>query len=81
MMEKEPNQKYFDIRPVPFHNDDPIHSQLENTGKIVVELQPTSLLYYSVYPILEANSSNPFNSLIRLNQNSRWGMNVMNDGK
>ena len=33
MMEKWTNQQYVEIRPIPFHNDDPINAQLENTGK------------------------------------------------
>ena len=81
MMEKGPKQKYVDIRPIPFNNDDPINSQLENTWNILVALQIKYPLNYIVYPILEANSSTPFNLLIRLKQNRWWGMNVMNYGK
>ena len=28
MMEKGPKQKYVDILPIPFHNDDPINDQI-----------------------------------------------------
>ena len=36
MMDKGPKQKYFEIWPVPFQNDDLINALLENIGKIVV---------------------------------------------
>ena len=39
-MEKVPKQTSVEIRPIPFHNDDPINSYIENTGKMVVALQP-----------------------------------------
>ena len=45
MIEKVLNQKYVDIQPIPFQNDDPISSQLENTGNIIVALQPKSPLH------------------------------------
>ena len=64
MIEKGPKQKYVDIRPIPFHNDDLINYHLDNTGKNVVALQPTSRIYYVVYPILESNPSTPFNLLV-----------------
>ena len=51
MMYKGPKQKYFEIPPIPFHNYDPINAQLNNTDKILVALQRTSLLHYVVYPI------------------------------
>ena len=42
MMDKGPKQKYVEVRPLPFQNifstDDPINSQLENTGKFLVVL-------------------------------------------
>ena len=60
MVEKRQKQQYVDIQPVPFQNDDPIKSQIENTGKCLVALQPTSSLHFVVYPISEANPSNPF---------------------
>ena len=65
-MEKSQKQQYVEIRYIPFQNDDPINAQLENTGKILVALQPKYPLHYVVYPILEANSSTPFHLLIRL---------------
>ena len=37
MMEKVSKQKYVEIWPIPFHNDDPINDQLDNTGKTLVE--------------------------------------------
>ena len=69
MMEKERKQKSVEIRPIPFQNYDPINSQTENTGKILVALQPTSPLYYVVYPISEAKSSTTFNLLVRFKKN------------
>ena len=80
-MEKVPNQKSVDIRPIPFHNNDPINNQLENTGDILVALQPKYPLHSVVYPISESKSSTTFKSLIRLKQNRWWVMNVMNNGK
>ena len=44
MMEKGPKQHYVQIRHIPFHNDDPISYQLENTGKTSVTLQTKSPL-------------------------------------
>ena len=32
MADKIKNQKSIEIRPIPFHNDDTINSQIENTG-------------------------------------------------
>ena len=55
--------------PIHFKNNDPINAQLENTGKILVALQPTYPLNFVVYPISEANSSTPFNLLIHFKQN------------
>ena len=66
MMEKVPKQKSVKICPIPYHKDDPINSQLDNTRKILVAQQPKSLLCYVVFPISEVNSSTPFNLLIRL---------------
>ena len=40
MLEKGPNQQSIDIWYLHFQNDDPINSQLGNTGKIKVALQP-----------------------------------------
>ena len=71
-MDKVPNQKSIEIQPIPFQNYDPINSQLEHTGKIVVVLKtkPKTPLHYVVYPISGANSSTPFNLFICLKQNS-----------
>ena len=60
MMMKGPNQQSVEIFPLPFHNDHRINDQLDNTGKILCALQPTSQLNSVVYLILEANSSIPF---------------------
>ena len=81
MMKKGPKQQFVEIRPIPFQNDDHMNAQLENTGKISVLLKPKSSLHSVVYPISEANSSSPFNFLIRFKQNKSWEMNIMNDGK
>ena len=43
-MDNVPNQQYVDIWLIPFQKDDPINDQLENTGKILVLLQPTYTL-------------------------------------
>ena len=48
MMEKLQNQQYVEIRPIPFYNDDPINSHIENTVKNLVALKPTSPLQYVV---------------------------------
>ena len=34
MIDTGPKQKSVDIRPMPFHNDDPINYQTENTGEM-----------------------------------------------
>ena len=68
MIETESKQKYVDIQPKPFHNDDPINSQLYNTVKIYVAFQTTYPLHYVVYPISEANLSTPFDLLVRFKQ-------------
>ena len=70
-----------DMWPIPFHNDDPINAQLDNTGKIIVALQPTPPLHSFVYPISEEKSSAQSNLLMIFKWNMWWGMNVMNDGK
>ena len=77
----QPKQKSVDIWPIPFQNGDPIYYQLDNTGKILFALQPTSSLQSFVYPISEANSSTPFNFLIFLKHKRWWVINVINDGK
>ena len=64
MMEKGTKQQYVEIGPIPFQNDDPINYLIENTGKILVVLQPTSPLHCVAYPILEANPSTPLSLLI-----------------
>ena len=46
MMEKGPKQQYNEIRPITFQNNDSMNAQINNTGKIVAALQPTSQLYY-----------------------------------
>ena len=51
IMEKVPNQQYVEIRPIPFHNENPINYQLDNTGNVLVVLQPTSPWHHIVYPI------------------------------
>ena len=81
MVEKGTNQKYADIQPPPFHNDDTIIDHLNTKGKYLVALQPMYLLNYVVYPSSEAISSTKFDLFIPLNQNRIWGMNFMNDGK
>ena len=63
------NQKSVDIWPIPFQSGDPVDAQLDNTCKIVVELQSMCLLHYVVYQISKGKSSNPFNLLICLKQN------------
>ena len=80
-MDKIPNQKYVEIWPISFYNDDSINYQLEITGRILVALQPKYPLQYVVYLISEANSSTPFTLLIQLNQNRWWIMNIIHDGK
>ena len=69
MTEKGPKQQYVEIWTIPFQNGDPINAQLENTGNVLIALQPTPTLHYVVYPILEAYLSTPFNLLIRFNKN------------
>ena len=49
MTEKLPKQKYVDILHIPFHNDDPITAQIENTCKILVALQAKPPLHSVVY--------------------------------
>ena len=66
MMEKGPKQQSVEICPKPFRDYDPINYQLNNTGMFLVAFQPISPLHSIVYPISEANSSTPFNLLIRL---------------
>ena len=56
MIEKLPKEQSVDIWPIPFQNDDPINSHLENKGKILVSLKPKFLLHSVVYPISESNS-------------------------
>ena len=55
IMNKGSNQQSVEILPIPFHNilstDDPINSQLDNTVKHLVALQPTYPLHSVVYPI------------------------------
>ena len=48
MVEKGPKQQYVEIQTIPFNNNDPINTQLENTGKYLVELQPKFPLHYVV---------------------------------
>ena len=55
-MEKEKNKQYYEIWPIYFQTDDPINSHLDNTGKILAALQPTSSLNSILYPISEGNS-------------------------
>ena len=62
MTEKGPKQKFVEIFPIPFHNNDPINDQLENIGKFLVALQPKYPLHSVVYTTSEANSWTPFNS-------------------
>ena len=56
MIEKGPRKKSVKIQPIPFQNDDPINAHIENTGKILVALQPKYPLHSVVYPISEAKS-------------------------
>ena len=65
MTDKEPKKQYVEIWRVPFHSDDTISAQLDNTGKSIVILQPTYPLHYILYPISEVNSSTKYNLLIR----------------
>ena len=81
MKGKVPKQQYFDIWPIHFHNYYPINDHIYNTGKNLVSLQLTPPLHYVVYQNSEANSSNPYKLLVLLNQNRRWGVNSINDGK
>ena len=69
MMGKGPKQKSVEIWSISFQNDDPINSQLDNTGKNVGALQPTYPLHYFVYPISEENSSTSFNLLMCFKKN------------
>ena len=55
IIEKIPKQKFVEIWPVQFHNDNPINYQLDNTGNVLVVLQLTSPLNPVAYPISEAN--------------------------
>ena len=66
---------------MPFQNYDPVGDHIDNTGKILVALQPISPLHSDVYLITEANSSNPFNLLVRIKQNMSRRMNAMNYDK
>ena len=77
MVDEGPKQQYVETRTTNFHNYNLINSQIENTGKSLVALQPTSQLHSVVYPILEANPSTPFNLLIRFKQRQVMG-NEMN---
>ena len=63
MMDKGPNQKYVDIWPLTFQNDDTINDQLENTCKFSVALKPKSPLNYVVYTISESNLTPHLSSL------------------
>ena len=56
MMEKGPKKQYIEIWPTLFHNDDLMDSQIDNTGKCLVALQPSYPLHYILHPILEENS-------------------------
>ena len=69
MMEKVLKKQSIDIWPIRYQNYDPINAQLDNTGKSLVALQPTSPLHSVLYPIPEAKSSTLFNLLIRFRQN------------
>ena len=81
MINKVQKQIYVEIQPITFHNDDPMNNHLDNTGKIIVALQPKSTLKYVAYKISEENTSTPFNLLIRLKQNKWRRINVMNHEK
>ena len=69
IMDKEPKQKSIEIKPRPFHNDDTINAQLDNTSKTLVALQPISPLKSVIQQISEAKSSTLSNLSIRLKQN------------
>ena len=45
MMKKVTKQKYVDIWPKPFHNDDPSHAKIDNTGNISVPKHPKTALH------------------------------------
>ena len=64
MTEKGTEQQSIGIMPIPYHNDNPLNSQLEKTGIILVALQPKYPLHSVVYLISEAKSSTSFNLLI-----------------
>ena len=51
MMEKVTKQQYVDICTIPFQNDDPINTQIVNTGNIPVPLHPKNALHSVIYPI------------------------------
>ena len=44
-MEKGPKQQSVDIWPITFHKDNPIYAHLDNTGKSLFALHPTSPLH------------------------------------
>ena len=51
MMEKLPKQQSVDIRTIPFHNDDPMNFQLENTGKFYLHYKPNHhyIIFYTQF--------------------------------
>ena len=69
MINKVQKQIYVEIQSITFQNGYPMNTHLDNTGKIIVALQPKSLLKYIAYTISEEKSSTPFNLLIRLKEN------------
>ena len=50
MMDKRPKQKSVDKWTIPFHKNDLINAQLNNTGKNLVALQLKYPLHYFVEP-------------------------------
>ena len=48
IMDRVPRQHFFEIRPILFHNYDPIRDQIDNTGNFLVALQPMYSLNYFV---------------------------------
>ena len=48
MIKKATKQQFVDIFSIPFQNEDPLNAQLDNTGTILVSLQPKFPLHYVV---------------------------------
>ena len=81
VMKKRPRQESVEIHHIAFQNGDFINDQLDNTRIFLFALQFTPPLHYVVYPISEANWSNPLNLLLNLKKKKKLVMNFMNDRK